>query len=293
MLDAIKYSSLELRKHEGQCVPRGPSIERAKIERVHLPLCTLEFRAPRHAPSRRFPAEEYKLRTNYSLDHLTSIGGSLVPSDSWRKVTICWRRWAFYGPWFTGYMGDVGFSVKVIGARERSTKFNLLFPSALEVAIQGYLTSLYGHKVYDRRKRSMYYLAPVDWLPINTMPVPAVQLDVIENLTRVIHCRKLFFPVSKDRLAVVTFDYSQSCAGKREAVDAKISPQPMLSLIESIVSSIRMMPNPEFQAEIDEARAACTGIYSVSPECKPFKWPADVDRDGLSILEYREGRYQD
>ena len=294
MLDIIKYSSLEFRKHEGQCIPRGPSFARAKTEKVLLPQCALEFRAPRHSPLRRHAIEQYRVvpEKHYGLEEMSTFGSDFVPSDSWQKVRICSRTWAFYGPWFTGYMGDVSLSINVVGIPEGKPDVNFLYPAALETAIQGFLTAFSGHNVYDKDKLTPYYRGPVNWIPINSLAVPTVQFDVEERITSGYGYRYVVCAVSRDRLLVFRFRFLQNCSGKRADKDAKISPEPMLELINNIISSIRLTPSPELQAEIDKAKAKCAGEYSVPNECQPFKWPADVGKDGLTILDYREGRYK-
>lgn len=292
MLDIIKYSSWRFRETEGQCIPRGPSFRRANVEVVRLPQCTVEFRAPRHSPRRQSGIEQYRVRTSYTLERTSSIGSLFMPSGSWEEVRICSRNWAFWGPWFTGYMGDVSFSMDVMSTEKANPRVNLLYPAALESAIQGFLTAFYGHEVYDKDKLTPYLKGPLNWTPLKKLPVPAVQLDVEEVSTFGRHQRYVFIPVSRDRLLTIQFDYGQSCAGNWKDKDAKISPKPMLDLIQNIISSIRLTPSPELQAEIDKARGACKGSYSVSAECQPFKWPADVDKDGLTILEYRKDRYK-
>ena len=294
MLDMIKYSSLEFRKHEGQCIPRGPSFKRAKTIEVLLPDCALEFRAPRHSPLRRHGTEQYMVvpGKHYDLEDTSSFGTDFVPSDSWQNVRICSRAWAFYGPWFTGYKGSVYFSINAVGTSKANPAVNFLYPAALETAVQGFITAYSGHAIYDKKKLNSYYRGPVNWMPINSLPVPAVQFDVEESFTSGYRYRYVFFPVSKHRMLSISFIYVQSCAGKREEMDAKISPEPMLDLINSIISSIRLTPSTELQTEIDKAKAKCAGEYSVSSECQPFKWPADVGKDGLTILDYREGRYK-
>lgn len=293
MLDIVKYSSLEFRQHEGQCIPRGPSFERAKSTEVLLPQCTLKFRAPRHAPYRRHPSEQYMVAPGRlrDLKDFSPIG-RVVPSDSWREAKVCYRTWAFYGPWFTGYMGAVNFSMEVVETTKVNSAVNFLYPPALESAIQGFITAYHGHELYDEVRLTPYYVGPINWGPIVGLGVPAVTFDIEECFSYGRRYRYVLLPVSANRMLVIRFAYRQSGSGSWEEIDAKVSPQPMIDLIQNIISSIRMTPSPELQVEIDKAKAACQGIYSVSPECQPFKWPADVDKDGLTILEYRKDRYK-
>lgn len=294
MLDIIKYTSLELRKHDGQCVPCGPSFKGAKTSLVQLPLCTLEFRAPRHSPYRRLATEQYQLAPEkiYDLNDLSSMGTDLVPSDSWKKLRICSREWAFFGPWFTGYKGGVFFSIRALGLSDPVSAISFLYPTALETAVHGFMTSYRGHAVYDKKRLTPYYKGPVNWAPITNLPVPAVRFDIEDRYTSGSRDRYVFFPVAKDKLISICFNYRQNCAGRQEEKDSRISPKPMLDLIESVISSIRLIPSAELQSQIDEAKVNSLSDYAVSSECQPFKWPADVAKDGLTILDYRAGRYE-
>ena len=294
MLDIVKYSPLDFRTHQGQCVPRGPVFERAKTSRFHFPECTVEFRAPRHSPLRRLGIEQYMAvpeKLN-NLQEASDFGGDLVPSNSWRKIRLCFRNWAFYGPWFTGYQGDVGFSMNLVELADKQTNVNFLYPNALETAIQGFVTAYHGHKIFDKDKLTPYFNGPVNWAPINDLPVPGVQFDLEDTHKHVVRCRYVFLPVSLQHLMVIRFRYLQNCAGKREEKNAQISPEPMLDLIKNVTSSIRLTPSPAFQAEINKAKEDTSGEYAVSSECQPFKWPADVAKDGLTILDYRADRYE-
>ena len=293
MLDTIKYAPLEIRKRRDRCTPGGPSFERSKAALVQLPTGSLQFRAPRHAPKRAFRTEQISLvpGRNYDLSRTLPIREQLMPSRSWKAESICSRSWAFYGPWFTGYKGDVDFCVELLGTTKNNPDLNFLYPAALETAAQGYITALWGHEIYDKKKRTPYYQAPINWTPINTLPVPAIRLNVEEIPSYGSHRYYVFFPVAKDALVAVYCSYGQACSGNWEKKDATINPEPFVQLVENIIASVRFTPNPELQREIDAAKAACRGDYAVSSQCQPFHWPADVDKDGLTLMEYKPDRY--
>lgn len=294
MLDILKYSPLEFRKHQGQCTPQGPSFERTRLAKVLLPGGTLQFRAPHHAPKREFRTEQISLvpGRSYDLSCAKRCSDLWMPSRSWKFESICSRSWAFYGPWFTGYKGVVDFSMELLGTSRGNPDINFLYPAALETAVQGYITAYSGHEVYDERKQTPYLRAPVEWTPITTLPVPAVQFNVEEITAYSRHIRYVIFPVAQDTLVALYFAYGQASAGDWAEKDAKINPAPFRQLVENIIASIRFTPSVERQREIDEAKAACHGEYTVSRHCQPFRWPADVDKDGLTLLEYKPDRYK-
>lgn len=289
MLDAIKYSSLRLRDLDGPCTPCGPVFERARLSRIHLPLCTLELKIPRHSPRRGDKTEQTQILSDvYKLDG-RNYNRNIMPSQSWEQELITNRKWAFNGPWFSGYKGQVAFSIEGIHTKQPSQTLNFLHPKAFEIAVLGYLTASEGHSLYDEGKMIPGYRAPLNWTPLNFLPVPAVQFDMLMATPGYRH-RLAFFPVSRDRLIHLRFDYWQACTGSQEVQDQKINPKPMQDLIDNIIRSIQLTPSPELEAELTEIRKICPDL-SVSPECAPLKWPADVDKDGITILEYDRRRY--
>lgn len=102
--------------------------------------------------------------------------------------------------------------------------------------------------------------------------------------------RFVFFPASRDKLIRMKFTYWQGCAGSQAEQDEKISPKPMLELIDNIISSIQLTLSPEFEAELEETRKHCPDL-TVNPDCLPLKWPAHVDRDGITIIDYDKRLY--
>ncbi|QIL91582.1 hypothetical protein GNX18_18685 [Microbulbifer sp. SH-1] len=290
MLNLIKYSSVRLREHNGTCVPRGPAIGKSRPVIIRFPQGSLEIHLPKHAPMRNESIEELKIVKD--VEPLIGCAHSNVsmPSQTWEQAPIGNRKWAFYGPWFSGLMGNVNFYIEGLNLTKPNEKLNFLYPSGFECGVLGYLTAAWGHELYDEARSKAYYQSPINWTPLSFLPVPAVQLDVQETVTSGSRYRKVFFPVSSDKLIHIHFSYRQTCAGSQAEKDRKISPKPMQDLINNIIRSIRLTPYPELNAELEEIRKASPDL-AISPECAPLEWPADVDKDGITILEYDKRRY--
>ncbi|TLM76597.1 hypothetical protein ACONUD_10910 [Microbulbifer harenosus] len=289
MFDAIKYSSLQLREINSPCIPFGPSFKRAQPSKIRLPLCTLELRLPKHNRIRGDSTGQRKIGSDiYDLEG-RSFNRNIMPSQSWEYSSIANRKWAFNGPWFSGLMGQLTFSAVAVKTTISNPKLNFLHPRAFESGVFGYLTASEGHALYDEGRKIPEYKAPLNWSPIPNLPVPAVQFDM-EMATPICRYHLAFIPVSRDRLVCLRFDYWQECSGSQDEKDQKISPKPMQDLIDNIIRSVTLTPSPELEAELGEIRKICPNL-SVSPECSPLKWPADVDKDGITILEYDKRRY--
>ncbi|WP_250461596.1 hypothetical protein [Microbulbifer litoralis] len=288
MRNFIKYSSLEFRKHKGLCIPRGPSFSNTQKIRANLLGNTLEFRAPKHAPVSTESIEEKKLSPSvYDLEGRHPSNSSM-PSQSWKSADIFHRSWAFYGPWFTGHMGTAICHIKGLSLSQPNTQFNFLHPKGFESAILGFITADWGHYLYDIGLP--YFQAPLDWTPFNKLPVPAVSLLVESTRVATYRRKYIFFPISRDNIVCIIFPYRQHCSGSQEEIDKKISPKPMQDLIDNIIGSIRLTLSPETQSAVDEVKKTCPDL-SVSPDCAPLKWPAHVDKDGITIVDYDENLY--
>lgn len=290
MLDAIKYSSLQLRESKGPCSPRGPFFDKAKAETIRFPLCTLTLRLPRHSPKRGDETEQRKPHRGLHKLEGSSYNGDAMPSESWQQSPVANRKWAFKGPWFTGYKGHVAFSIQGLTPLHQNPEMNFLHPKAFEVGVLGFLTARWGHKLYDEGKEIPYYQAPLNWTPLAHLPVPALQLDLGEAITSGSRYRMVFLAVAKNKLIHVHFQYWQGCTGSQQEQDQKIDPKPMQDLIDNIIRSIQLTPSPELESELAKIKKSCPEL-SISPECAPLKWPADVNKDGITILEYDKRRY--
>ena len=291
MRNFIKYSKIRLRDCPHGCRPVGPNFYSAGIEKTRLAGTELEFIAPRHDPSPYGKTPQIRIRESYPLtgDGKT-INWNVQPSQSWQHTEIFFRQWSFCGPWFTGYMGDVSCYLEAIQLTEPNPHINFLHPQAVETAALSYLTANYGHQVIDEELGHMNYLGPINWLTVEHVDVPALQFDCERTWSGSAPERHVFIALSSTRIAHFVFTILQNASGTREEVDQQVDPAPFKELVDNIVGSIRVTLSPEAQTDWDEIRKNNPDA-KVSETCAPLKWPADVDKDGLTILEYDPKRY--
>ena len=291
MRNIIKYSKLKLRERPESCRPVGPKFSSAGELSVRLADTQLSFRAPRHDPAPFGDNQQLKMWKDYPL----AVGGkplnsNVQPSQSWCHTEIFFRQWSFCGPWFTGYMGRTSCYLEVVELAEPNSRLNFMHPKALEVASLSYLTANYGHEVIDRDSGEMNYIAPLNWSVVTQLEIPNVQFDSENTTGSADPERHVFIPISRRHIAHFSFNTVQNASGTREDVDKKVDPAPFKELVDNIVGSIRVTLSPEAQADWDEIRKSNPDA-KVSETCAPLKWPADVDKDGLTILEYDPKRY--
>ncbi|WP_369984127.1 hypothetical protein [Thalassolituus sp.] len=130
----------------------------------------------------------------------------------------------------------------------------------------------------------------MNWSTLEQIDVPSVQFDTEKTYSGAETVRHVFIPVSPSHIARFALSIDQSASGTREEVDQQVDPAPFTELVDNIVGSIRVTLSPEAQADWDEIRKNNPDA-KVSETCAPLKWPADVDKDGLTILEYDPKRY--
>ena len=290
MRNIIKYSKLKLRERPQSCSPVGPSFKHATTRSVILAGTEVVFKVPRHDPSPYGETPQIRMRKSYSLNAARPINWNVQPSQSWCHTEIFFRQWSFCGPWFTGYMGRTSCYLEVVELAEANPRLNFMHPKALEAASLSYLTANYGHEVIDRDSGEMNYIAPLNWSVVTQLDIPAVQFDSESTAGSADPERHVFIPISKLHIAHFSFNTVQNASGTREEVDKQVDPAPFEELVDNIVGSIQVTLSPEAQADWDEIKKNNPDA-KVSETCAPLKWPADVDRDGLTILEYDPKRY--
>jgi len=290
MRNFIKYSKFRLRDRPESCVAVGPDFSAAKLHSVLLAGTHLQFRAPRHDPSPYGSVRQIRMKKAYSLSHPRVLNWNMQPSQSWKSTKIFFREWSFCGPWFTGFMGDVSCYLEVIELNEPNPTVNFMHPQALEAAALAFLTATYGHSVYREKTGEMHYIGPLNWSTVEQLEVPSVQFDSERLMSGAAPERHVFIPISRSHIAYFSIRTLQSASGTREEVDKKVDPAPFKELVDNIVSSIQVTLSPEAQADWDEIKKNNPDA-KVSDTCAPLKWPADVAKDGLTILEYDPKRY--
>lgn len=291
MRNFIKYSKLKLRDRPESCTPVGPNFASAGTHKVCLAGTQLVFRTPRHDPAPFGKTPQIRMWKDYPLTSGgRAINWNVQPSQSWQHTEIFFRQWSFCGPWFTGYMGRTSCYLEVIELTEPNSQVSFIHPQALETAALSYLTANYGREVVGKDNGEMNYIGPLNWSIVDQVESPTVQFDSENTFGSADLEHHIFIPVSRSHIAHFSFNTVQSASGTREQVDKQVDPAPFKALVDNIVGSIRVTLSPEAQADWDEIKKNNPDAR-VSETCAPLKWPADVDKDGLTILEYDPKRY--
>ena len=291
MRNFIKYSKFRLRDRPESCSPVGPNFSSARLHSVQLAGTHIQFKAPRHDPSPFGKTPQIRMWRDYPLaSGGKAINWNVQPSQSWQHTEIFFREWSFCGPWFTGFMGDTSCYLEAIQLNEPNPNVNFMHPHALETAALAFLTATYGHSVYREKTGDMHYAGPLNWSTVAQLEVPSVQFDSERLMRGAAPERHVFIPISRSHIAYFSLRTLQSASGTRDEVDKQVDPTPFKELVDNIVGSIRVTLSPEAQADWDEIRKSNPDA-KVSETCAPLKWPADVDKDGLTILEYDPKRY--
>lgn len=285
MLNFIKYNRFKIRDHSAPCVPYGPNFSNAKTYTYSLRSSELSFSAPTQVHFFR-PGSEQRT-PKWKHDDLEKLHNWDISSynHSWKSRLIFTRKYAFYGPWFSGEKASAAFILGVTAPENENKDLNLLHPRAFETALSGYLTATVGH-LHHESDGEPYYRGPINWKPHPNFPVPAVQFTIVDHDNQRPDYY-LCFPVAKDRILTLEFSYSQHISGSKVEKDAAISPQSVQELIENIINSVKFTPSAELKKELEEVQKNCQDL-SVSKKFPPLKWPATVDETGLNIVEMNE-----
>ena len=273
------HVSLKLREPKGLVTPKGPHFKWARTITSEYEGTEITFNAPRHRPrppnpkayrpQRRYTKESPLSFRNYYGEEEAARG---LP-DHWRKADFFYHSWAFNGPWFTGAVGQLELSFRLVRVVNYPQDMSLFHPRALEQVIGDYLTDMYAHHIDFTRGDIQVFHAPVNWQPLNHLPVNGARMEVVsEDFSphRTIK-RMIFFPISNDTMATLIFWPSRIKNYPRSELDKRVNEQPMLDLMENIIDSLQLKLSPEAQAQ---QKAALKGLEDTSliKAYPPLKW---------------------
>jgi len=277
MRNFLKYSSIKLRALKECCVPVGPGLNDFSPVEIDLLGAKLQLQAPRNKQAYR------EFENIEPSKHQNDLSGrpyteSVMPSTSWEFDVVLARNWGFYGPWFTGPVGALTFSVTGVSLVSHKAGVSFFHPRAFEVAVASYITAMYGH---ESDGGEAVWQGPVNWRSVSIGDVPAVRFDILPYSQPSNRMHFVFFPVSDEKLIQIKFTTHQYVSGSMDDRDRKVSPKPMNALIEGIVSSVSV----ELSQDACTQRARATEDLqssAVSEDIPPLSWPFDVDSSGLA-----------
>ncbi|WP_341938817.1 hypothetical protein [Marinimicrobium sp. C2-29] len=274
---------LKLRQPKQLVVPKGPDFRRARTFRSDVDGTYISFKAPRHSPRRsnhlpRLPDHHYR-SARYSdgtlpfcsmySDHKAEAG----LKDHFEKLQFFYHAWAFCGPWFSGTVAELNLSFDFIKAVNFPSSMSLFHPRAMEQFIGEYLTFMYSHHLSVTRGYIQEFDAPVNWQPLRHLPVNAVKMEATPrdfSAHRTIS-HLMFFPIADNVMAKLHFMPSRILGLPRSELDKRVSIEPMLDLMDNIISSIQLELSPEAKAQKVRALAGLdnTNLVKGFP---PLKW---------------------
>lgn len=286
----MMHFRLKLRDSNMLIIPKGPSFNASRWVRIRISGTAIEFKIPKHRPRHSnneqvIPEREYShARLNF-LSKFREEDLAIGRKNNWEEMLLLWRSWAFNGPWFTGTVGELSLSLRLIRPINYTQQFSLFHPRAMEMIISDYLTFLYGHRLNKFRNNIQEYVAPLDWQPLNTLPVNVASLRVESHdftpYRR--NSRMVFFPIADDIMVLFSFDPSRLKNLPKAEMDKLVNPQPMYDMIDNIINSIQLKLSPEAQARQAKAVEGLTDT-SLVRNFPPIKWDKLDEQTTQAIL---------
>jgi hypothetical protein len=284
------FLPFKLRESKHRVTPRGPSLRWTTRTHVDFSGTILSFRVPKHKPVRVEREPIYPERS-YNLENLP-LRVDFVDADAdrgrknpFRRRDIFFHSWVFCGPWFTGVLGELRFTLTLFQPVNYPQSFSLLHPRALEMVIGDYLD--YRFSDHLNLSGAQNFIAPVNWQPLSQLPVNAVRLEVVPQLpsapTRTTE-HLMFFPLADDLLVLCRFEPSRFKNLPSEEMDKRVNIQPMHDLMNEIINSIQVKLSPEAQAQQAKALAGL-GDTSLAKEFPPLKWDKLGEKETEAVLE--------
>lgn len=274
---------LQLRTQKDFITPKGPDFSGARSFQTEILGTGISFKAPKHQPRRTstpiIPQKTYKnlhLRSYYNEQDAEK---NLI--DRWKKAQLFYHGWAFYGSWFTGVLSELRMHFNLISPINYPENISLFHPRTFEQVVGDYLTDKYGHQLDFTRDHIQEHNAPIDWQPLEHLPTHAVTLKVIpqESSTLATIDHWLFITLADNMMAAILFVPSRLKALPRSELDKHVDEQPMLDLMDEIISSIEIKLSPQAKAQQHKATEGLEDA-SLITYFPPLKW----DKHGVNEI---------
>ncbi|MFK5951387.1 MAG: hypothetical protein QM500_21745 [Methylococcales bacterium] len=283
------YVRYKLRKTQDLVTPKGPVFSSSKTIACDIDGSVIKFKAPKHRPQHS-NHEPIIPKHSYKLDEMifrSSYSEGFSVSDNWEKFELFHRTWAFYGPWFTGTVAELEMYISMIKpVNYDNENFSLFHPRAFEKIIGDFLTNDFSTFKSVSMGGKHHYIAPVNWKPLNNLPVVAVRLEVVADVTVINRTNRyfIFFPITDKVMTCIQFIPSQLLALSQEELDKRVNRSSMLELMENIINSIDLKLSTQAQAQ---QQAALAGLDDTSliKEFQPLKWASFEQLNKLKELD--------
>ena len=237
---------LKLRQQTDFCMPKGPSFKFSGNVCFSIGGTKISLRAPRHSLASHLEAIRPYNINNFNDLRMRPWGQD---KNEWLYQNFFRRQWEFYGPWFSGFKGDLTLDISLISRSDESDSASFFRPKAFENIISDYLKVVHSKDIYEGAQE---WLVPMNWRAITPWPCVAATFYAKPNYEVPSHhspSRYFVFPVSDKHLIRMCFDLRRSCAGSKEERDKQVGMAEIEQLSTDIMNSIQIELSPEAQAQ--------------------------------------------
>ena len=280
---------IKFRQQTEFCIPKGPSFKFSGKVSFSVGGTKISFRAPRHSfASNLEPIRPYNI---YDVNDLRMRPWS-SDQDEWLYYNCFRRQWEFYGPWFSGFKGDLTLDISLISRNAESDSASNYRPKVFEHSITDHMKMEYSADLFEGAQQ---WHVPVDWTVMKAWPCVAATFYAKPNDdVSGYHspCRYLVFPASNKHLIRVSFDLRRNCAGRQYEQDKVVGLTEIEKLSTDIINSMHIELSPEALAQQAKALEGLEDT-SLSESFPPIKFTTpEQDAEHKRYLQ-QEQRIQD
>ena len=247
MLNPLKWKFKDLKQ---PCIPTGPDFSSAREIKFSLNDTIVSFYSPPSTPIQLGPLQSPQ--DNYSIyqdaQYITEVGRDNLP-----RLDLFYLGWAYYGPAFTGYVGELSLAGAVIAPRPTHKNFSVFNPNDFEHLIETNERHYYGNEEDFTSGRPDSQL-PVNWRIVSGREFSGISYEVVPmfNGARI---QMVLLPLRHDRYLELSFHFSKKFLGNYQETEAMISSAPMNELAENIINSLSIQLSEAAQREKEEIQA--------------------------------------
>lgn len=200
---------------------------------------SVELTAPPHYPrvpeaTQAITPKQDSVNNGISYDMPKEVVEPIV--ESWHAF---FRAWSFNAPWWGGSVAQLALMVEVVKPKRLKETANLLFYPALKFAIEEYIAANYHH-IYVNGKRLTLYSDPEGWTVNHCKNSPYISISMLRQGGHIRHVLN-FIPLDREHFLCFGFvlDRQSRATGEQE-VEKQIPAEPMIKLINQVMSSVQI-----------------------------------------------------
>lgn len=267
------------------CNPTGPSFDKSSVVQFSISNSIINITLPKNKASDSI-FKETKNKPEYNIDHenefIPHTNSPELNNQSLFHIII--RHWGFKGPIFTGYAGEIHFTMSAYCSLDHKNEGNSLFiPVIFEDRILSNLTAEFGNSISHG---SANWSAPINWNTYTNKGIHFYKFDIVPQKYNInSYIKRLYVPISDSCYLLLSATIEQKTSGNLDKRDILVDRSNMNKLTDDVFNSLQInLSSNAYEQQQDALKASSYKNASLTLE--PIKWTThSQDKEHVQFQE--------